>query len=249
MNKPVNITITDGLCHIELNRPEQANAINISLAIALRDAAEAARAPEVKSILLTGTGARFCAGGDLASIASNDDTGALIYELATVANEAVQTLENLDKPIVAAVHGSVAGAGLAIMLSADVIYASPETKFVFAYPNVGLTPDCGASALLPAAMGMQRALAFALSGRPLSVEKAEHQGLVTSVVDNPHLQARETATAWATGASTALGKTRALLRGSAWTSRAEVGRSEAQVISHRAASSEAQQLMSEFMGR
>jgi 2-(1,2-epoxy-1,2-dihydrophenyl)acetyl-CoA isomerase len=249
MTTPVNITTTNGVCHIELNRPDHANSINIPLAKSLQEAATAAQTPEIKVILLSGAGLRFCAGGDVSSFVEAEQSTDYLHELATTADAAVQTLEQLDKPIVAAVHGSVAGAGLGVMLAADIIYAAPDTKFVFAYPAVGLTPDCGVSAALPAAMGLQRALAFALSGRPLSAEDARLQGLITSVEETPLASAQKTAALMAEVAPGALGKTRQLLRSSASKTRCAVGLDEAKTISESVVHPEAQQLISRFVGR
>ena len=80
-------------------------------------------------------------------------------------------------PVVAAVQGAVAGAGLALMLSCDLIVADPSTKFVFAYPAIGFTPDCGLSYLLPRSIGQHRALRFALTGEPASAENAYDWGM------------------------------------------------------------------------
>lgn len=249
MSNPVNTTISNGVCHIELNRPDHANSLNLELAQGLQHAAGIAEDPEVRSVLITGAGPRFCAGGDLASFAGKDDASELIHELAVTADDGIQRLERLQKPIVAAVQGSVAGAGLAIMLAADVIYAAPDTKFVFAYPSVGLTPDCGASKSLPAAMGLQRALAFALSGKPLDVAQAMGQGLVTAIAEEPRTDAQQLAETWAKAAGAALGATRALMRSANATPRSEIGRQEATMIAHRAGQPEAQSLMELFMQR
>lgn len=249
MSDHVNVIVSNGMCHIELNRPDQANSINLDLAKGLQTAARRTEESDVRAVLITGAGRRFCAGGDLASLAGKDNAGEQIHELAVTADEGVQRLERLAKPIVAAVQGSVAGAGLAIMLAADVIYAAPDTKFVFAYPSVGLTPDCGASRALPAAMGLQRALAFALSGKPISSDQALNQGLITAIAEAPGQDALQLADNWAKAASAALGATRALIRVASDTPRPEVGQQEAEMIAERAEQSEAQQLMELFMQR
>lgn len=115
----------------------------------------------------------------------------------------------------------MAGAGLSVMLSCDLVVADPGTKFVFAFPSIGLTPDWGVSWLLPRAVGPQRALAFALSGRPLPATDAVELGMVTELADEPGDRARELATglasgpagpAGAFGAFGAFGATRHLLR-------------------------------------
>lgn len=250
MTQPINFSISDGIGHIELNRPEAANTVDLALAAGLHDAAQAAANNDhVRAILLTGAGKRFCGGGDIGAITTAEDHGAFITELARTADAGVQALETLDRPVVAAVHGAVAGAGLGIMLAADVIIAAPDTKFVFAYPGVGLTPDCGVSVSLPRAMGLQRALAFALSEVPLSAEQALAQGLITEIAEDPQYRAHQTASSWANKASSALGATRQLLRQSNASTRATHGERESITIGNRLESPEAQELINAFMSR
>lgn len=95
-----------------------------------------------------------------------------MHELALLLDGVLRSLSSMTKPVVCAVHGAVAGAGLGVMLSCDLVVTDPGTKFVFAYPAIGLTPDCGVSYLLPRAIGSHRALGFALSGRPITSETA-----------------------------------------------------------------------------
>lgn len=250
MPKPVTLITAGGVGHLQLNRPEAANTINMPLAVALEEAvSRVAEDDAVKAVLLTGNGKRFCAGGDISAFAESSNQGRFLTELATTIDGAVQALESLQKPVVAAVHGAVAGGGLGIMLAADVIIAAESTSFVFAYPSIGLTPDCGTSASLPLAMGLHRALAFALSGRPLNTSQALDQGLVTEVAVDPMARAQEVAAAWVAGAPGALGDVRRLLRQGAGLSRAEVGAREAATIGERMATDEAQLLIPAFLSR
>jgi 2-(1,2-epoxy-1,2-dihydrophenyl)acetyl-CoA isomerase len=124
----------------------------------------------------------------------------------------------LDKPVVAAVHGAVAGAGLAVLLNADLVVAARSTKFLMAYAGIGLTPDCGVSYLLPRAVGQQRALELALTGRVLTAERAHAWGLITEVVDDDQLAQRGEALAdqLAGEPTFALGQAKRLIRES-WT--------------------------------
>lgn len=250
MEQPVNLTVSAGIAHLELNRPDAANTINMPLAEGLRDAAYAvADDPNVDVVLLTAAGRRFCAGGDVGAIASANHPGEFLTELANTADTGVQVLEALDRPVVAAVQGAVAGAGLGIMLAADIVIANSDTKFVFAYPEIGLTPDCGASVALPRAMGLQRALAFALSGKPISAKQALEQGLIAEIAEDPQARAREIATIWTGKASQALGATRQLIRQSTAGSRAAHGQRESTTIGERVMTDEAQTLMETFLAR
>src|SRR5690606_8096568 len=125
------------------------------------------------------------------------------------------------KPVVVAVQGAVAGAGLSVMLSGDIIVAAPRTKFVIAYPGVGLVPDVGASWLLPRAIGQQRALHMALTNTPIDADKALDWGLVTEIGEAS--RAEELATTLAAGPVFALGQARRLIRHSFETDRAGAG--------------------------
>ena len=185
-----------GVCHLELNRPAVSNAVDLSTAHELDAAIDRAASDDsVRAVLVTGAGKRFCAGGDVAAMVAAPDRAAYVLALARALDGALQKLAALDKPTVAAVQGAVAGAGLAVMLSCDVIVAAESTRFVTAYSGVGLTPDCGVSYLLPRAIGQQRALALALTNRALSAREALEWGLVTEVVEDAALEERAAALA------------------------------------------------------
>jgi enoyl-CoA hydratase/carnithine racemase len=108
------------------------------------------------------------------------DRASYVHELAATFEAGLRRLSELPVPVVAAVHGAVACAGLAVVLNCDVVIAARSTKFLMAYSAVGLTPDCGVSYLLPRAVGQQRALELALTGRTLSAEEAMAWGLVAA---------------------------------------------------------------------
>ena len=207
----------EGVAYIRLNRPEVSNALDV-------DAAGPSPRPsngpppddEVRAVLLTGEGPRFCAGGDVAVLRSGRRPALLHPPSWRPSFDAgFQRLAALNMPVVAAVHGAVAGAGLALMLSCDLIVADPATKFVFAYPAIGFTPDCGLSYLLPRSIGQQRALRFALMGEPASAEDAYTWGMVTEVSADALGRGTELAIALASGSAKALGQSRRLIR-SGW---------------------------------
>lgn len=240
----------DGVARIELNRPEASNAVDLPTSQELGEAvARAASDADVHAVLLTGAGPRFCAGGDVASFAAAADQAAYVHELALHLDGVSRALAAMPKPVVAAVHGAVAGAGLALMLSCDVIVAAPATKFVFAYPGIGLTPDCGLSYLLPRAIGQQRALGFALGARPVDAAQALEWGLVTEVVEDAAGRAHDVAATMAAGPAAALGGARRLLRAGWELDRAAVGVEEARTISEQVQGREAQALIARFVAR
>lgn len=240
--------VSDGVAHIQLNRPEVANAFDLVTTRAFASAVEQADADdEVFAILLAGRGKRFCAGGDVASFAAATDQPAYIHQLATELGGAFQRLAELAKPVVAAVHGAVAGAGLALMLSCDLVVAQPATKFVFAYPGIGFTPDCGLSYLLPRAIGQQRALSFAIGGQALSAHDALAWGLVTEVSEDTLDRGRHWAASCALGPAQALGETRRLLRAGWELDRTAMGAEEARSISTMVKGEEARDLIARFL--
>jgi 2-(1,2-epoxy-1,2-dihydrophenyl)acetyl-CoA isomerase len=179
------------------------------------------------------------------------DRPAYLAHAAGMLDAALRDLGGLAKPVVAAVHGAVAGAGLAVMLSCDLVVADASTRFVGAYAGVGLTPDCGLSWLLPRAVGQQRALEFLLTQRVLSAGEARDWGMVSEVVDDGTALDRATdlADRLATGPAYAFGQARRLVR-TAWeVDRAAAGADETSTISRAVARPEIQDLLSRFSGR
>lgn len=240
----------NAVAHIELNRPEAANAFDLQSARELAAAVARARDDDaVLSVLVTGRGRRFCGGGDVASFAAAQDAPAYMHQLAIELDETFRSLRELTKPVVAAVDGAVAGAGLALMLSCDVVVAGPQTKFVFAYPAIGLTPDCGLSYLLPRAIGQQRALAFSLMGAGVGAGVALDWGLIAEIADEPGARAQHIASSWSAAAATALGQVRRLMRGTWDMDAAAVGAEEARTIARMAQGPEAQRLIGAFLAQ
>jgi 2-(1,2-epoxy-1,2-dihydrophenyl)acetyl-CoA isomerase len=243
--------IVDGVGRLVLSRPEQSNSFDLPAAGDMARAVAAMASDEVRAVALTAEGRRFSAGGDVTSFLASDDPAAYLLELATVLEGALRDLAGLAVPVVAGVRGAVAGAGLAVMLSADVIVASRATKFVMAYPGIGLTPDCGVSYLLPRAIGQQRALDLALTGRVLSADEALDWGLVTSVVDDDAVETRvdEIARGWARSAPHALGQARRLIRSSWDTPAEQQGADESATIAAAVTGDEARRLVEAFTKR
>ncbi|WKN48442.1 enoyl-CoA hydratase/isomerase family protein [Nocardioides sp. Arc9.136] len=246
---PVRLEVRDGIGHVVLARPAASNAVDLRTAHALRDAVAAAAADDaVGAVLVTGEGKRFCAGGDVASMLAVEDRAAHLEELAGAVDEALVALHRMEKPVVAAVQGAVAGAGLAVMLSCDLVVAETSTRFVSAYAGVGLTPDCGLSWLLPRAVGQQRALELLLTPRVLTADEAHAWGLVTEVAADGTAggRAAEIAGRLAAGPAYALGQARRLVRTGGDTDRAAVGRDEARTIARAVATPAATALLDRF---
>lgn len=248
----VRYSVEDGIASLALNRPDQSNSIDLDTARALSDAVDRARLDDdARVVMVTGEGTRFCAGGDVASMAEAEDPAGYLLDAASALDGALRKLSALEKPVLAGVQGAAAGAGLAVALSADLVVSAASSKFLAAYADVGLTPDCGLSWMLPRAVGQQRALDLVLTGRVLSADEALDWGLVTRVVPDEQLteQVRATAAALAEAPPFALGQARRLLRQSWATTRAETGADEARTISRAVQTAEARRLIARFLGK
>lgn len=241
---------TDGpVGRIVLERPEAANSFDLRAAQAFGAVVDQAASTAVHALTITGDGRRFCTGGDVGSFAAAEDSSSYLHLLATELESHLRRLSELPKPVVAGVHGAVAGAGLSLLLNADLVIAGAGTKFVFAYGGIGLTPDCGVSWLLPRAVGQQRALEFALTGRVLTAMEAREWGLVTEVVDDDDVvgHTHRLARTLADGPTQAYGETRRLIRGARDTSRSANAKDEAETIARMVNTGDAQRLISQFI--
>jgi 2-(1,2-epoxy-1,2-dihydrophenyl)acetyl-CoA isomerase len=188
----VRVSVTDQVAEVVLDAGHRSNALDLQLSEALLAAVtELSAAAGVRAVLLRGEGRHFCVGGDLHDFkAHSDDIVAHIRLLAETVNAAVQTLVRMPVPVVVAVHGAIAGAGLGLALSGDVCVAGASSRFSTAYLAVGLSPDAGVSALLPMAVGQRRAMELLLTNRPIDAQQALAWGMVTEVVADDQLSAR-----------------------------------------------------------
>jgi enoyl-CoA hydratase/carnithine racemase len=209
--------VAEGVATITLNRPDVLNALTFDIYAQFRDLMEELRYDDqVKVVILTGAGRAFCSGGDvydiIGKLLEQDVKGHLDFTRMTGAT--VFNMRNLDKPIIAALNGTTAGAGAVIALASDLRIASEQASFRFLFTNVGLTgADMGAAYLLPRIVGMGRATEILLFGDKITAAEAERIGLVNKVV--PHEQLLAAAQEWAArlagGPTTAIGMTKRLL--------------------------------------
>lgn len=211
MTPSVTLDLDDGLARVTLSRPERGNAIDRHLVDDLRAALE--RAGGARAILLRGAGRDFCVGGDLRAFDAAPDRGAFLRDLAGALHEAVELLVSFPAPVVVAVRGSAAGAGMSLAALGDIVVAAESASFVLAYTGVGLTPDGGSSWILPRVVGLRRAAELALLNRRLTAREALDWGLVTAVVGDAELddRAAEVAARLVAGPTGALATTRRLL--------------------------------------
>jgi len=187
---PILVSRNAGVMYVTLNRPDKLNAFNPEMHELLREALEEARdKPDVRAVVLTGSGRGFCAGQDLAARTRSADTAPidLSVSLGSNYNPLVRRLRALPKPIVCAVNGVAAGAGANIALACDIVLAARSASFVQSFSKLGLVPDSGGTYFLPRLVGSARAMGLALLGERLSAEDAERWGLIWKAVDDDRL--------------------------------------------------------------
>jgi 2-(1,2-epoxy-1,2-dihydrophenyl)acetyl-CoA isomerase len=178
----VLVTFADNVAHIRLNRG-RGNPIDLATAEGLLDAARRC-GPDVRAVLLTAAGPSFCVGGDLREFAAAADLQSHLTRVTDALHDALRIFAGLDAPVVAAVQGAVAGAGLGLVGAADLVVAAEDTTFVAAYTAIGYTPDAGVTWSLPRLAGPRLALDLLLTNRRLTAAEALAAGLVTSVVQD-----------------------------------------------------------------
>jgi 2-(1,2-epoxy-1,2-dihydrophenyl)acetyl-CoA isomerase len=246
---PILLDILGPVAHVVLNRPCRSNAIDLATARLLVDViAEIERSPQVTTILLRAEGSNFCVGGDVNEMAASPETGTFIAELADEMHRALTRLVGLAIPVVAAVQGAAAGAGLGLVLAADLVVCTESARFRTAYSGVGLSPDCGVSYWLPRAVGTGRALEMLLSNKVIDANTAWEWGLVSRIVPSPELdgQAGAVAASFADASAPALGQARRLVRAAATRALGEHLHDEAATIARLAAGADAQGRIESF---
>ena len=180
MGDEVLVSRDGAVLTITLNRPDVYNAVNRAmhegLASALADAAD----PEVRAVVLTGAGRGFCSGQDLREFESFP--GGVREALEQTYHPNVRAIRGLEKPVIAAINGPVAGAGLSLACSCDVRVASADASFVPGFIGIGLVPDAGGTWFIHRLLGFSRAFEWMVSNRRLGTEEALEWGLVSETI-------------------------------------------------------------------
>jgi 2-(1,2-epoxy-1,2-dihydrophenyl)acetyl-CoA isomerase len=208
---PLLSEAADGVTTLTLNRPDALNALDSQLRRELLGAFKAASRDEaIRAVMITGAGRGFCAGADLRGGSGERDFRRV---LAAEYNPLIEAIRALPKPVVAAVNGVAAGAGVSLALAADVVVASDEARFVPAFSRIGLVPDSGLARVLVRGVGRHRAFEILMGERQLSADDARDLGLVAAVVPADRLTdtALELARRLADGPTVAIGLTKRLL--------------------------------------
>jgi 2-(1,2-epoxy-1,2-dihydrophenyl)acetyl-CoA isomerase len=208
-------TFDNGVAEITLNRPDFGNALNAQMAIDLLDIADRVSEDKaVRAVFLTGAGKSFCFGGDIASFqAQGEDMARHLKDVTIPLHGAISRLTRMDPPLLVAVNGTAAGAGLSMALIGDLVLVAESAKFTMAYTRIGVAPDGSSSYFLPRVVGLRRAQEMIFTNRLLSADEAAEWGIATRVVADADLlaEARAQAAALAQGPTLAYGRVKALL--------------------------------------
>lgn len=183
--------VDDHVARITINRPKAYNALNLDCMKELCDIANRCGSDRaVRAVILTGSGSKaFCAGGDVASFARDPETvDLLLKDVTGFMHLAISRLARLEVPVIAAINGVAAGAGLGLAAACDLAIAADNAAFTSAYTLIGLTPDGSASYYLPRLVGQRRAMELFLTNRTLNAQEALDWGLVNRVVPQADLE-------------------------------------------------------------
>ena len=205
----VEVTRDGAVQTITLNRPEKMNAFTRGLHGELRGALKQARDPEVRAVVITGAGRAFCAGQDLTEFGETGDIGASLRE---TYHPNILAIRALEKPVIAAVNGACAGAGLSLACACDIRIAADSAAFVPGFIGIGLIPDAGGTYFIHRLLGASRAFEWMSSNRRLTAAEAHAWGLVSEVVeaDALPLRAAELASSYAELPTRGIGMTKRL---------------------------------------
>ena len=212
--------LSDGVATITLNRPRAGNALTLQMGRELLDASiRCDDDPDVRAVVLTGAGRMFCVGADLKHFPpAGPKMATEIKLLTTWLHTAISRFVRMDAPLICAINGTAAGAGMSLALIGDMALVAESARFKMAYSRLGLTPDCSATYYLPRLVGFHRSFELYATNRILSATEAEAWGLVNRVVPNDALlsEVHTLAAQFAAGPTQAIGATKRLFH-SAWT--------------------------------
>jgi 2-(1,2-epoxy-1,2-dihydrophenyl)acetyl-CoA isomerase len=196
---------------ITLNRPDVLNAFNAEVHAGLAAGLKEARDEAVRALVITGAGRGFCVGQDLTEF--RDATGDIEERLRSTYHPNLLAIRALEKPVIAAVNGAAAGAGLSLACACDLRLAAESAAFIPAFINIGLVPDTGGSYFVTRLLGPARAFEWFTSGRKLSAAEAQAWGVVSEVVPSDAFAERvaEVAADWAARPTLAVGMTKRLV--------------------------------------
>lgn len=177
MSASILFSVESGIGRITLNRPDKLNSFNREMALQLQTVLKNCESPEIRSVMITGSGKAFCAGQDLAEVTDPEGPG-MSKILSEHYNPIVMAIRNLEKPVLAAVNGVAAGAGANLALGCDIVVATKSASFIQAFSKIGLIPDSGGTFYLPRLIGHQKASALMMLGEKVPATEAEQMGMI-----------------------------------------------------------------------
>jgi 2-(1,2-epoxy-1,2-dihydrophenyl)acetyl-CoA isomerase len=244
----------DGIARITFNRPERANAINLAFATEFHDLARRCRDDaSIRVVVLASEGKLFCAGGDLGSFAAaGDQLPAALKALLDQVHGAIEVFSDMDAPLIAEIAGTVAGAGVGLIASCSLAYATADSKFTMSFTGVGLTPDSSSTYFLPRLVGWRRAEELILTNRVLSAAEAAEWGLINGTqpdADALRQHVAQMARRLADGPTRAYGGVRRLLGSSASSSLHDQLAKEGESIVRIAAGEDGKEGTSAFLAK
>jgi 2-(1,2-epoxy-1,2-dihydrophenyl)acetyl-CoA isomerase len=206
----VEVSREGAVATITLNRPDVLNAINRPVHEGLRDALKQARGEDVRAVVLTGAGRGFCVGQDLTEF--REATSDIAERLRRYYHPNVRAIRALEKPVIAAVNGVTAGAGLSLACACDLRIAADSATFIPAFIGIGLIPDSGGSLFVQRLLGTARAFDWMTTNRKLTAAEAAAWGLVNEVIETDRLAGHvsEVASVYASLPTQAIGMTKRL---------------------------------------
>lgn len=184
--KSIKTSIKNKICTVKLNRPDVRNALGLEMREELKGFfTEMKNRDDVKVIVLTGEGKAFSAGGDLSALKQVDAvTGRKRLQSG---HDLIQSILNLEKPVIAAINGPAAGAGVSLALACDMIIASRSSYLIQSFVQIGLIPDLGSIYFLPRLVGRHRALELMLLGEKITAQQAHDMGIINRIVETDAL--------------------------------------------------------------
>ena len=187
----IGLQVAEGAATITLNRPDKLNAWNLQLGLDLRAAVEELAADQtVRAVLITGAGRAFSSGADLSEPREEGADGLpdLRVRLKDRYHPIITGIREMPKPVISAVNGPAVGIGCSLALSADLILAAESSYFLLAFVNIGLVPDGGSTAFVPARIGLARAMEMMMLGERVQAPQAFEWGMVNRVVPDGDLR-------------------------------------------------------------
>lgn len=186
-NETLDLTTKNQIAFITLNRPDRLNSFDMKLGGELYQVLrQVAKDPEIRAVVIRGTGKGFCGGGDVKEMHAAQDKSRFLRGLTRAIHRCVIQIRPMEKPVIAAVNGAAFGAGLSLALACDMVIAVKDAKMSTAFIGIGLAPGCGTQ-FFTSLVGYQRACEYILTSKTFTAEEGCRLGIVNRIVDAEQL--------------------------------------------------------------